>query len=61
MQQFEGRLVSISRNNNDISDCIERRNLRFSQSLDYAVNGLQYAQVARAQLCANHVLHMESL
>ena len=46
---------------NDDSDHTERRKLRCLQSHHCATVFYTYAQVARAQLCANHVQHIERL
>ena len=50
-------------NNNNNNNRIERRYLRFFYNLltvPWAVSNT-YAQVARAQLCANHVQHIERI
>ena len=50
-------------NNNDNDNCIQRRNSRFVYNLLTALRTVSntYAQVARAQSCANHVQHLERL
>ena len=56
-------MQSNNNNNNDNNNRIQRRCLRFVYNLLTALQTLsnRYAQVARAQSCANHVQHIERL
>ena len=55
--------LSCNNNNNNNNNCIQRHSLRFYTSLRCAANCLQqYAQVAKAQSCENHMQqHIERL